>query len=145
MTANNVRMIIDNEGFIGIGNMANGNPTNPIHYTNGAVTAVLTAAGVWTDNSSRAAKEHIVTLSASDAFQALDELNPVTYNYKVLPDDPKVGFIAEDVPAIVATPERNGLSALDIVAVVTKVVQEQQKTIDALNQRITDLEKEQQH
>ena len=73
-------------------------------------------------------------------MQALNELNPVTYNYKIAPADPKVGFIAEDVPAIVATPERNGLSALDIVAVVTKVVQEQQKTIDALNARISELE-----
>jgi hypothetical protein len=143
MTANNVRMIIDNEGFIGIGNMATGNPTNPIHYTNGATTAVLTTAGVWTDASSRTAKEHIVELGTEAAFTALNELNPVTYNYKVLPDDPKVGFIAEDVPALVATPERNGLSALDIVAVVTKVVKEQQKTIDQLNARIGELEKAQ--
>ncbi|MDP9192876.1 MAG: tail fiber domain-containing protein [Acidobacteriota bacterium] len=139
MTANTVRMIIDNEGFIGIGTTAN--PDAPIHYTNGGTQARLTTAGVWTDASSRAAKEHIETLSVDDAMKALHELQPVTYNYKVLPEDPKVGFIAEDVPAIVATPERQGLSALDIVAVVTKVVQEQQKTIDQLNQRIDELEK----
>jgi hypothetical protein len=139
-TGNTVRMIIDNEGFIGIGNIATGNPTSPIHYTNGATTALLTTAGVWQDASSRAAKEHIEELSTEAAMDALKELNPVTYNYKVAPTDPKVGFIAEDVPEIVATPERNGLSALDIVAVVTKVVQEQQKTIDQLNARISELE-----
>ena len=138
-TANVQRMIIDNEGFIGLGGSTN--PTSPIEYINGGVTARLTTAGVWQDNSSRAAKEHITELDASSALKALRELQPVTYNYKVLPDDPKVGFIAEDVPEIVATPQRDGLSALDIVAVVTKVVQEQQKTIEELNARIAELEK----
>ncbi|MEO8382307.1 MAG: tail fiber domain-containing protein [Acidobacteriota bacterium] len=143
-TGNTTRLLIDNEGFIGLGDTASsgGNPTSPIQYTNGAVTARLTAAGVWQDNSSRIAKEHIVDLSAESAMQALHDLTPVTYNYKVLPADPKVGFIAEDVPDLVATPERDGLSALDIVAVVTKVVQEQQKTIEQLNERIAQLEKE---
>jgi len=146
-TANVTRMLIDNEGFIALGTLAStgGNPTSPIHYTNsGGSTALLTSAGVWQDASSRDAKENINELSSSDAFKALNELNPVTYTYKVAPEDGKVGFIAEDVPEIVATPERNGLSALDIVAVVTKVVQEQQKTIEALNARIAQLEAQQQ-
>jgi hypothetical protein len=146
LTGNTVRLLIDNEGFIGLGDTAStgANPTSPIQFTSGASTARLTTTGVWQDASSRKAKEHIESLSADDARKALDELTPVTYNYKTLPTDPKVGFIAEDVPDLVATPERDGLSALDIVAVVTKVVQEQQKTIDALNQRIADLEKNQQ-
>ena len=38
-------------------------------------------------------------------------------------------FIAEDVPDLVATKDRKGLSPMDIVAVVTKVVQDQQETI----------------
>lgn len=145
-TANVVRVLVDNEGFIGLGDTASSgsNPTSPIQYTNGAVTARLTAAGVWQDNSSRAAKENIHSLTADAAFKALDDLDPVEYNYKVMPNDPKVGFIAEDVPELVATPEREGLSALDIVAVVTRVVKEQQKTIDALNARIADLEKKEQ-
>jgi hypothetical protein len=145
-TGNTVRMLIDNEGFIGLGDTASAgtNPTTPIQYTNGAVTARLTTAGVWQDNSSRKAKENIHSLTATAAFQALDALEPVEYNYKVLPNDPKVGFIAEDVPDLVAAPERDGLSALDIVAVVTRVVKEQQKTIDELNARIADLEKQQQ-
>ena len=141
-TANVTRVLIDNEGFIALGSLASagGNPTSPIHYTNGATTALLTAAGVWQDASSRDAKENIVDLSPADALKALQELQPVRYTYKVAPTDGKVGFIAEDVPEIVATPERKGLSALDIVAVVTKVVQEQQKTIDDLNARIAELE-----
>jgi hypothetical protein len=143
-TANVVRVLIDNEGFIGLGDTAStgANPTSPIQYTNGTSTARLTLTGVWQDASSRKAKEHIESLSADDARKALDELTPVTYNYKTLPTDPKVGFIAEDVPDLVATPERDGLSALDIVAVVTKVVKEQQKTIDQLNERIAQLEQD---
>jgi hypothetical protein len=42
------------------------------------------------------------------------------------PSDPHVGFIAEDVPDLVAEPGRKSVSAVDIVAVLTKVVQEQQ-------------------
>src|SRR5208283_1869105 len=59
----------------------------------------------------------------------LDGLNPVKYNYKTDKDDRHVGFIAEDVPDLVATKDRKGLSPMDIVAVLTKVVQEQKSAI----------------
>lgn len=48
-----------------------------------------------------------------------------------------VGFIAEDVPELVATGDRQGLSAMDIVAVLTKVVQAQQQRIDELKSPLT--------
>ncbi len=47
-----------------------------------------------------------------------------------------MGFIAEDVPELVATSDRQGLSAMDIVAVLTKVVQEQQQKIEQLEARL---------
>ncbi len=53
-----------------------------------------------------------------------------------------MGFIAEDVPELVATNDRKGLSSMDIVAVLTKVLQEQQKTISELTGRVADLERE---
>jgi len=59
---------------------------------------------------------------------------------KAQPDDPQVGFIAEDVPEIVATPDRKTLNPLEIVAVLAKVVKEQQKTIEALSKRVGQLE-----
>jgi hypothetical protein len=40
-----------------------------------------------------------------------------------------VGFIAEDVPDLVATPDRKGVASIDIVALLTKVVQQQQTTL----------------
>ena len=53
-----------------------------------------------------------------------------------------VGFIAEDVPELVATKDRKGLSPMDIVAVLTKVVQEQRSTIGTLVEKLSRLEAE---
>jgi hypothetical protein len=112
-------------------------PAFPIHHSSGA----RLEGGNWTNASSREFKQDINELASADALCALEQLRPVTYEYKTNPTDVQVGFIAEDVPALVATPDRKGLSPMDIVAVLTKVVQEQQKTIDRLNQRLSDLEK----
>ena len=113
--------------------------------TNGSLAmangATCTAAGVWTDNSSRDAKENIQSLTAEEALDTLGGLNPVRYNYKVDKDDECVGFIAEDVPDLVATKERKGMSPMDIVAVLTKVVQEQQKVIQEQQETISKLDK----
>ena len=49
-------------------------------------------------------------------------------------------FNASTLPALVATADRKGLSSMDIVAVLTKVVQEQQRTIDDLQTRLQQLE-----
>jgi hypothetical protein len=72
----------------------------------------------------------------------------VKFNYKVDKAEKHVGFIAEDAPELVATPDRKGMSPMDVVAVLTKVVQGQQKFIQAqqkinaeLQQKIAELEK----
>jgi hypothetical protein len=51
----------------------------------------------------------------------------VRYNYKNKKDEEFLGFIAEDVPDLVAMNSRKGMRAMDIVAVLTKVAQEQQR------------------
>ena len=51
------------------------------------------------------------------------------------PGEMTVGFIAEDVPDLVATASRKTLSGLDIVAVLTRVVQQQQDVIAGLEQQ----------
>ena len=58
----------------------------------------------------------------------------MTFAYRDAPGDPRVGFIAEDVPDLVARPGRTTLSALEIVAVLTKVVQEQQRAMEQQQQ-----------
>lgn len=95
--------------------------------------------GTWNPASSRTIKENIKDLSFNDAAEALEKLNPVKFNYIKSKDEARVGFIAEDVPELVATKSRKNLSTMDIVAVITKVVQEQQKTIAELKKEMADI------
>jgi hypothetical protein len=123
-TNNLQRMIITNTGNVGIGTT---NPTNPLQMASGAR---VTAGGVWTDASSREYKQDISPLAAAAALEALGQLAPVTFAYRTDPAEHHVGFVAEDVPALVATADRKGLSPMDIVAVLTRVVQEQQRAME---------------
>jgi hypothetical protein len=97
--------------------------------------------GTWYDASSREYKKDIKPLSEKDALDAFDRLKPVTFVYKQNPSDPKVGFIAEDMPELVSVPKKNAVAAIEIVSVVTKVVQEQRKEIETLKAKIAKLEK----
>ncbi len=96
--------------------------------------------GVPPQPSSREYKDNIKSLETEDASLTLQNLNPVTFTYKEYPLEQRVGFIAEDVPQLVATSDRKGLYAMDIVAILTKVVQEQQETISALSAKVSELE-----
>ncbi len=98
--------------------------------------AYVNTGGVWTDSSSRGEKENIIELSPEEALAALAKLEPVTFNYKQEEQEQYVGFIAEDVPKLVASSDRVGVSALDIVAVLTRVVKLQQQQIAELESRL---------
>jgi hypothetical protein len=96
--------------------------------------ATCTAGGVWTNASSIALKENISALNPDEAATTLQALNPVKYNYKAEKDESHVGFIAEEVPELVAMKDRKSLSPMDIVAVLTKVKQDQQKQLQEQKQ-----------
>lgn len=92
-------------------------------------------------SSSRELKENIAELSGSEAVEALKNLNPVKFNFKADSDkNLHIGFIAEDVPELVATSDRKTLSPMDIVAVLTQALKEQQNTISALAEKVKLLE-----
>jgi len=129
-------MVFDSSARLGLGGVTT--PSSPIQNQNGAT---LSTGGVWTNASSRSLKQDIRDLDTNEAIEALNEMKPVTYAYKVDPTEHHVGFIAEDVPDLVATKDRKGLSAMDVVAVLTSVVKEQQKTIDELKTRLDQVEK----
>ncbi len=57
-------------------------------------------------------------------------------------DDEYVGFIAEDVPDLVATKDRKGLAPMDLTAVLTKVVQEQQKMLRVQHEAMAEMKQE---
>lgn len=128
------RMRINNAGNVGIGES---NPQHLLHLKNGAYSDGYT----WETASSREYKENIKDLTKGEALLALNKLNPVTFNYKTDQEKNHVGFIAEDVPDLVASKDRKGLSPMDIIAVLTKVLQEQQKKISYLSEKVTRLEK----
>jgi hypothetical protein len=141
-----VRVIVNNS------QRAQFNNDNSVTMANGAS---LTAGGIWTDASSRELKDNIKELSQEEADNALKGLNPVTYNYKAETAEKHVGFIAEEVPELVAMNNRKGLAPMEIVAVLTKVLKQQQvlnqnqqnlnkkqeDTISQLQKRIEELEK----
>lgn len=128
-TGNVQRLIVDNEGFIGIGTDVSAlNPDSPIHHTSGAR---LTVGGTWQNASSRRLKHDITDLTSASARDAVERLRPVTFAYDADPDEKHVGFVAEEVPDLVASKDRTSLSPMDIVAVLTKVAQDQRRTIES--------------
>jgi len=122
------------------------NTNGSLAMTNGAQ---CTVGGVWQNASSREYKKDIREITGEDAVEALEALNPIRFRYKADKDQEEhLGFIAEDVPDLVATQDRKGMSPMDVVAVLTKVVQEQQrdaqaqqKVISELSKRVAQLEK----
>jgi hypothetical protein len=128
------RITIKGNGYVGIGTQT---PSYPLQMAGGAYSN----GSSWIDGSSREYKEDIEALSTQEAMEAIKELNPVKYTYKTHRTEKRVGFIAEDVPELVSTKDRKGLSPMDIVAVLTKVVQEQQKTIAELSEKFKELER----
>ena len=127
-------MTVESNGNVGIGDF---NPSHPLHMASGAH---VTTGGVWTDASSREYKENIQDLTSTDALATRKELEPKQFNYKVDPEETYLGFIAEDVPDLVASQDRTGLTPMDFVAVLTKVVQDQQEIISQQNLKINKLE-----
>ncbi len=139
VTNNTNRITIEANGDVGIGQSS---PSYLLHLGGGAYCD----GGAWIPGSSREYKENISPVSLGDAMNALERLDPVKYNYKTNPAEDYLGFIAEDVPELVATRERKGINTMDVVAVLTKVVKEQNRllknqgeTIDMLKEEINRL------
>ncbi len=83
-------------------------------------------------------KTNIGELSRQEANQILGELNPVKFNYKKdKTNNLCIGFIAEDTPDILASFDKKDIKPVDIVAVLTKTVQDHQQTIAQLTHLVT--------
>ncbi len=127
---NNHIFNLGNDGSLSLGIDTTAAPSHPIEHANGAY---LSSGGTWTNASSRVLKQNIASLSYEQALSALEALTPVTYEYKAEPTETYAGFIAEDVPELVAMNDRKSLSTMDIVAVLTAIIKRQQESIDRLN------------
>jgi hypothetical protein len=110
------------------------NPAYPLQVGDAAANdgngAHVTTGGVWTNASSREVKQDIEPLTIEQARDTVRTLNPVGFRYKNEPDEHYLGFIAEDVPELVATNDRKSLAPMDITAVLTKIVQDQDARIE---------------
>jgi hypothetical protein len=121
-------------GNVGIGTTS---PSYPLQMGSGAY---VSTGGVWTNASSREYKTDIRKLSTQKAIDTLKQLDPVEFAYKADSQEKHLGFIAEDAPELVATKDKKGMSSMDVVAVLTKVVQEQQRTIAELSEKVAQLQ-----
>ena len=108
-----------------------GNNANP--------TQGLTPSGAWT-GSTKTMKENFQSFQVSEGLEILKGLNPSKFSFK---NDPSakthIGFIAEEVPDIIANADKNMISEMDIIAVLTAVVKNQQQEIDDLKNRVNKL------
>ena len=88
--------------------------------------------------SSRVHKENIQLLEREDALRMVRELRPVAFNFRGS-SEACLGFIAEEVPASVASPDRRAISPVGIVAMLAKALQEQMQAVDRLTSELADL------
>ena len=121
--------------------IANSDTLTPLIYGD-FNSKLLVIHGVLSVASSREYKENIDQLKPEKAIEILQHLNPVEFSYKATPAGRHLGFISEEVPESLTTKERKAVSPMDIVAVLTKVVQEQQKTMQEQRDAISTLSKE---
>jgi hypothetical protein len=125
-------LALKNTGKVGIGTI---DPSEKLEVAGNVKCVKLL------ETSSIESKENIAELSGKEAVEALKNLNPVKFNFKADSDkNLHLGFIAEDVPELVATSDRKTLSPMDIVAVLTQALKEQQNTISALAEKVKVLE-----
>lgn len=98
-----------------------------------AVSHDIELGGTIRQASSRARKHDIDALGAERAQATLDRLRPVTYR---LNGDAAAtlhaGFIAEEVPDLVGAPDHQSVRPLSILALLTRVVQQQAQELAAL-------------
>jgi Chaperone of endosialidase len=114
------------------------NPAHPLHLASGAH---CTAGGTWTNSSSVALKEEITALPSGTCAKVVLDLRPVRFRYKGT-EEWHNGFIAEDVPDLVATVDRKGLASMDIVAVAVGALQELSQRFETLEARVKTLEQQ---
>ncbi|NJN17064.1 MAG: tail fiber domain-containing protein [Oscillochloris sp.] len=98
-------------------------------------------SGILNNASSRRWKDTITAMAPDDALAALNELRPVTFRYtNDQSERVQAGFIAEEVPDLLASSNRDVINPLEVVAVLTSVLQTQRQTIAELSGRLQVLE-----
>ncbi|MBW4659733.1 MAG: tail fiber domain-containing protein [Drouetiella hepatica Uher 2000/2452] len=122
---------------------------DPMLYVNGSllVEKRIFAKGVLEANefqgsdfkqiSSRTLKDQVSDLSSQEVEEILQRLNPVKYVYtEDATQSLRAGFIAEDTPDLLTSSDKQAIKILDVVAVLTKAVKDQQMMSEELSEVI---------
>jgi hypothetical protein len=103
----------------------------------------LVVSGTIAQASSARLKRDVETLPSDEAARAIDALRPVKFSYRNTQADRRhAGFIAEEVAAVLPGADDDRVRPLDLIAMLTAVVQDQQRAIAGLTERVAALSRE---
>jgi Chaperone of endosialidase len=87
--------------------------------------------------SSQELKQDVSTLTKEEAYSLLEDLEPVKFAFKNDPSKKKnIGFIAEQVPDIIADDDHKSVRYMEVISALTKVVKELKNEVDELKEKI---------
>jgi hypothetical protein len=90
--------------------------------------------------STRDLKDNITDFTMREATEALEDLCPVSFTWKDDEEKAKhLGFIAEDAPGIAKSTDDKAIIPMHILAILSKVVREQQRVISSMRERLLEL------
>jgi hypothetical protein len=97
----------------------------------------LMVGGVISQASSAQLKDDVETLPVDDAVTALAALHPVTFRYRHEASQRRhAGFIAEEVAEVMPDADGDRVRPMDLIALLTAVVQDQQRSLVRLSAEI---------
>jgi Chaperone of endosialidase len=97
----------------------------------------LVVGGAISQASSAKLKDDVETLPVEDAASLLAALHPVTFRYRHDTSERRhAGFIAEEVAEVMPDADGDRVRPMDLIALLTAVVQDQQRTLARLTEEI---------
>ncbi|EPR11617.1 tail fiber domain-containing protein [Ruminiclostridium papyrosolvens] len=90
--------------------------------------------------STKEIKENIKKLKKEKVRSTIESLDPVEFNFKGDRKRKTMGFIAEDVPDILASGDKKAISPMEILTVLVGEVKEQENLIKKLKKKVAALQ-----
>ncbi|NMF85086.1 DUF6519 domain-containing protein [Nodosilinea sp. P-1105] len=102
---------------------------------------VLVRHGLTSSNyyqiSSGLLKDNISEFTSQEVAENLSKLHPVKFNYKSdRSSNTHAGFIAEEVPDLLASDDHQKVKLMDVIALLTKAVQEHRHVVKQLSAKV---------
>lgn len=124
----------NNDGKVLIGsNSAPDEASDAKLYVNGPIFGRRVGSNELVQLSSQTLKQGIAQLSSQEVAELLEQLRPVKFTYRDdATQDLRAGFLAEETPDLLTSQDKQGVRILDVVAVLTRSLQDQQTTVSDL-------------